>query len=87
MLVENINPPLTAMSCFMGRGYGVQVFPRGPDGGVYLGGSRLVNDWSEKPDMELAKIIMERCCKLVPELGRPEDLKVIRHQGRYFGVL
>ncbi|KAJ4358131.1 uncharacterized protein N0V89_002710 [Didymosphaeria variabile] len=55
------------------------VFPRPNGGGVILGGSRQDNDWSGEPDMELAQTIMERCCELCPELGRPEDLQVISH--------
>lgn len=29
--------------------------------------------------MALAKTIMQRCCDLCPELGKPEDLQVISH--------
>ena len=29
--------------------------------------------------MDFAELIKQRCCALVPELGRPEDLKVIKH--------
>lgn len=36
-------------------------------------------NWDPEPDMEAAKGIMERCCAICPELGKPEDLKVIRH--------
>ena len=46
---------------------------------MILGGSRQDNDWSAEPDMNLAKEIMRRCCDLCPELGKPEDLKVISH--------
>jgi len=53
------------------------VFPRPLGGGVILGGSRQDGDWSAEVDMNLAKEIMEKCCKLVPELGKPEDLKVL----------
>lgn len=55
------------------------VFPRPYGGGVILGGSRQDGDWNGEVDMELAKDIMERCCKLAPELGRPEDLQIISH--------
>ncbi|KAF2189187.1 FAD dependent oxidoreductase [Zopfia rhizophila CBS 207.26] len=55
------------------------VFPRPLGGGVILGGSRQDGNWSGEVDMELARDIMERCCKLCPELGKPEDLKVIAH--------
>jgi D-amino-acid oxidase len=53
------------------------VFPRPNGGGVILGGSRDENNWSEEFDEELGKQIMERCCKLCPELGKPEDIQVI----------
>ncbi|OAG00844.1 D-amino-acid oxidase-like protein [Paraphaeosphaeria sporulosa] len=55
------------------------VFPRPNGGGVILGGSRQDNDWSAEPDMSLAQTIMQRCCSLCPELGKPEDLQVISH--------
>lgn len=29
--------------------------------------------------MDLARDIMQRCCKLAPELGEPDNLKVIHH--------
>ncbi|KAL6152939.1 hypothetical protein ACJBU6_08106 [Exserohilum turcicum] len=53
------------------------VFPRALGGGVILGGSRQDNDWSEEWDEQLCQQIMQRCCALCPELGRPEDLQVI----------
>ncbi|KAL1599291.1 hypothetical protein SLS59_006308 [Nothophoma quercina] len=53
------------------------VFPRTLGGGVILGGSRQDNDWSNDWDPALEKQILERSCKLAPELGRPEDLQVI----------
>ncbi|KAH0148834.1 putative D-amino acid oxidase, partial [Aureobasidium melanogenum] len=55
------------------------VFPRGPHNGVVLGGVRLDNDWSGDVDLEFAEDIKRRCCALAPELGKPEDLKVIYH--------
>jgi hypothetical protein len=55
------------------------VFPRYPTGGVVLGGCRLDNDWSGEVDETLADDIMRRCCALAPELGKPDDLKVIYH--------
>ncbi len=55
------------------------VFPRLPGGGVILGGCRLDNSWDGKVDLKFAEDIKRRCCTLVPELGRPEDLKVIQH--------
>ncbi len=53
------------------------IFPRPLGGGVILGGSRQDNDWSAEWDSELEKQILERCCALAPELGRPEDLQVL----------
>lgn len=44
---------------------------------MILGGSRQDNDWSEEWDEQLCQQIMQRCCALCPELGRPEDLQVI----------
>ncbi|KAI0006270.1 putative D-amino acid oxidase [Xylariaceae sp. FL0662B] len=55
------------------------VFPRYPTGGVILGGCRIDNDWSGEVDLEFAEDIKRRCCALAPELGRPEDLKVVYH--------
>ncbi|ORY16616.1 hypothetical protein BCR34DRAFT_584275 [Clohesyomyces aquaticus] len=55
------------------------VFPRPLGGGVILGGSRQDGNWSEEVDMNLAKDIMERCCRVCPDLGKVEDLKVISH--------
>jgi D-amino-acid oxidase len=53
------------------------VFPRPLGGGVILGGSRDDGNWSDEWDEKLGKEIMERCCALCPELGKPEDLQVI----------
>jgi len=53
------------------------VFPRPLGGGVILGGSRDENNWSDEWDEELGKTIMQRCCELCPELGRPEDLQIV----------
>ncbi|KAI8158650.1 hypothetical protein K4K49_004766 [Colletotrichum sp. SAR 10_70] len=55
------------------------VFQRPLAGGIVLGGCREDGNWDKNVDPELAKKIMERCCALAPELGRPEDLKVIKH--------
>ncbi|PYH94572.1 FAD dependent oxidoreductase [Aspergillus ellipticus CBS 707.79] len=55
------------------------VFPRYPTGGVVLGGCRLDNDWNTEPDLLLAEDIKRRCCDLAPELGNPQDLKVLYH--------
>ncbi|USP79165.1 D-amino-acid oxidase [Curvularia clavata] len=53
------------------------VFPRPLGGGVVLGGSRQDNDWSPEWDEALGQDIIKKCCKLCPELGKPEDLQVI----------
>lgn len=55
------------------------IFQRPLGGGIVLGGCREDNNWNGEVDEEFAKKIMQRCCALAPELGRPEDLKVIRH--------
>jgi len=55
------------------------VFPRLPGGGVILGGCRVDNDWSGDVDLDFAEDIRRRCCVLAPELGKPEDLKVLAH--------
>ncbi|KAL9944027.1 hypothetical protein ACHAQF_007885 [Verticillium nonalfalfae] len=54
------------------------VFQRPMAGGVVLGGCRQDGNWSGEVDEALAQDIMRRCCALAPELGRPEDLKIIR---------
>ncbi|RSM12378.1 hypothetical protein CEP52_002560 [Fusarium oligoseptatum] len=61
------------------QGEATHVFPRGERGGVILGGCRQKNDWHGETDMAFAEVIKRRCCTLVPELGKPEDLKVIKH--------
>ncbi|KAK2000684.1 FAD dependent oxidoreductase [Colletotrichum falcatum] len=55
------------------------VFQRPLAGGIVLGGCRQDGSWDREVDPELAKTILERCCALAPELGRPEDLKIIKH--------
>jgi hypothetical protein len=57
------------------------IFPRGENGsgGVILGGCRQKHNWNGKVDFEFAKEIKKKCCTLVPELGKPEELKVISH--------
>lgn len=55
------------------------VFQRPLAGGVILGGCRENGNWSGEVDLDFAQQIMKRCCALAPELGRPEDLKVIKH--------
>lgn len=55
------------------------IFQRPLAGGIVLGGSREDGNWNGEVDLEFARDIMRRCCALAQELGRPEDLKVIRH--------
>ncbi|KAL6408917.1 d-amino acid [Ilyonectria robusta] len=55
------------------------VFQRPLAGGIVLGGCREDGNWDGKANPDFAKDIMKRCCALAPELGRPEDLKVIKH--------
>lgn len=62
-------------------GEATHVFPRGPNGrgGVILGGCRQKNNWNGEVDLEFAEVIKKRCCALVPQLGKPENLRVIKH--------
>ncbi|VUC38187.1 unnamed protein product [Clonostachys rosea] len=55
------------------------VFQRPLAGGIILGGCREDENWNGEVDMDFAQDIMRRCCALAPELGKPEDLKVIKH--------
>lgn len=55
------------------------VFPRGPHGGIILGGCRDDGVWEGEVRMDFAEDIKKRCCALCPELGSPEDLKVVSH--------
>lgn len=82
MLVESPATPLKTMYFRSPRRVDsdtTYVFPRNPSGGVILGGCRFDNDWSDTIDLEFAEDIKRRCCALAPELGRPEDLKVVYH--------
>ncbi|KAM5357964.1 hypothetical protein ACJZ2D_015732 [Fusarium nematophilum] len=54
------------------------IFPRGKDGGVILGGCKIDGDWSEELDPMIGEGIKQRCCALVPELGKPEDLRILK---------
>ena len=60
-------------------GEATHIFPRGENGGVILGGCRQKNNWSGETDLAFAEVIKRRCCSLAPELGKPEDLKIIKH--------
>lgn len=55
------------------------VFPRPLGGGVIIGGVRLDNDWDDSFDESRVERIKQRACQLAPELGKPEDLQVVRH--------
>ncbi|PMD35686.1 putative D-amino acid oxidase [Hyaloscypha variabilis F] len=82
MLVENPKTPMTRMYFRSPQRVNkdtTYIFPRNPGGGVILGGCRVDNDWSGEVSMDFAEDIKRRCCALAPELGRPEDLKVIQH--------
>ncbi|KAL3417184.1 d-amino acid [Phlyctema vagabunda] len=82
MLVETPKTPLTKMYFRSPQRVNkdtTYVFPRNPGGGVILGGCRLDNEWDGAVDLDFAEDIKRRCCALAPELGKPEDLKVIEH--------
>jgi len=82
MLVENPKTPMERMYFRSPQRVNkdtTYVFPRNPGGGVILGGCRFDNEWSGEVDLEFAEDIKRRCCELAPELGKPEDLKVIQH--------
>jgi D-amino-acid oxidase len=81
MLVQGPEKPLKNMYFRAPHraGEATHIFPRGEHGGVILGGCRQKNNWSGEVDLAFAEVIKSRCCSLVPELGRPEDLKVIKH--------
>lgn len=55
------------------------VFPRPLGGGVIIGGVRLDNDWDGSFDESRVERIKQRACQLAPELGKPDDLQVVRH--------
>ena len=82
MLVENPKTPMTRMYFRSPQRVNkdtTYIFPRNPRSGVILGGCRVDNDWSGEVNMDFAEDIKKRCCALAPELGQPEDLKVIQH--------
>ena len=43
-----------------------------------LGGCRIDGVWDAQPSEELAEDIKRRCCALCPDLGKPEELKVLK---------
>lgn len=55
------------------------IFPRPLGGGVIIGGVRLENDWDGSFDESRVDRIKQRACQLAPELGKPEDLQIIRN--------
>lgn len=82
LLVETPKTPLTRMYFRSPQRVNkdtTYVFPRNPSNGVILGGCRFDNEWNGEVDLDFAEDIMRRCCALAPELGKPEDLKVISH--------
>jgi hypothetical protein len=82
MLVENPKIPMSRMYFRSPQRVNkdtTYVFPRNPGGGIILGGCRFDNEWNGEVDLDFAEDIKKRCCALAPELGKPEDLKVISH--------
>lgn len=82
LLVESPAEPIRKMAFRAPDrgGEATHIFPRGGgSGGIILGGCRQKDDWNGEPDLEFAEYIKSRCCALVPQLGRPADLKVIKH--------
>ncbi|KAL1861098.1 hypothetical protein Plec18170_001613 [Paecilomyces lecythidis] len=81
LLVEGPEEPIRRMAFRAPHrdGEATHVFPRGERGGVILGGCRQKDNWDGEADMEFADVIKKRCCALVPELGDPKDLKIIKH--------
>ncbi|KAM0326955.1 hypothetical protein ACHAQA_006076 [Verticillium albo-atrum] len=81
LLVEQPLQPLTRMYFRSPRRVDndtTYVFQRPMGGGVVLGGCRQDGSWDKEVDPVLAEDIKRRCCALAPELGRPEDLKIIK---------
>ncbi|KEY74648.1 hypothetical protein S7711_08415 [Stachybotrys chartarum IBT 7711] len=81
LLVEGPEEPIRKMAFRAPHrdGEATHIFPRGEHGGVILGGCRQKDNWDGEADMEFAEVIKKRCCALVPELGNPKDLKIIKH--------
>jgi D-amino-acid oxidase len=83
LLIESPNPPLKTMYFRAPDrdGEATHVFPRGDQGsgGVILGGCRQKHNWNGEVELAFAEVIKARCCALAPELGRPEDLRVVKH--------
>lgn len=81
MLVQGPEKPIEKMYFRAPHrdGEATHIFPRGERGGVILGGCRQKDSWDAETDMEFAEVIKRRCCALVPQLGKPEDLKIVKH--------
>ena len=81
MLVEGPREPIRKMAFRAPDrdGEATHIFPRGERGGVILGGCRQRDNWDGEVDLEFAEDIKRRCCELVPQLGHPDQLKVIKH--------
>jgi D-amino-acid oxidase len=83
LLVESPAKPLKTMYFRAPDrdGEATHIFPRGDQGasGIILGGCRQKHNWNGEVEMAFAEVIKARCCALAPELGRPEDLRVIKH--------
>lgn len=82
LLVEQPDPPINKMYFKSPKRVAADttyIFPRGPNGGIILGGCRDDGVWEGDVRMDFAEDIKRRCCELCPALGRPEDLKVVSH--------
>ncbi|CAH0053785.1 unnamed protein product [Clonostachys solani] len=81
MLVQGPEKPIEKMYFRAPHrdGEATHIFPRGERGGVILGGCRQKDSWDAETDMKFAEVIKRRCCALVPQLGKPEDLKIVKH--------
>ncbi|KAI5306076.1 hypothetical protein KEM56_002302 [Ascosphaera pollenicola] len=55
------------------------VFPRPLGGGIIIGGIKVDGEWSDAIDQKRIEIIRERACQLCPQLGKPDELQIIRH--------
>jgi glycine/D-amino acid oxidase-like deaminating enzyme len=84
ILIEEPITPLKRMAVWaqpslFGPNEVSHVFPRPLGGGIIIGGVRHDNNWDDSVDTSLAERAKQRACQLCPELGKPEDLKVIRY--------
>lgn len=82
MLIESPKEPLQRMYFRSPKRVAsdtTYIFPRGDGGGIILGGCRMDGVWDGEVNLDFAEDIKRRCCALAPELGKPEDLKVLSH--------